>query len=136
MLPFDRRQSDPSCGQDAPELTVREERDVSVQRAKMCDDPISAVGNLCRHFTARTAVPEHNPVRSPFANVHGALSFVIAVVPFRQVRQGAQPDCSGLDDTGLPVPPKRGSPRLAKSPKPVAGWRGRMKTTTAKVVAT
>jgi P-type Mg2+ transporter len=36
-------------------------------------------------------------------------------------RHGAQPDCSWLDDTGLPVPPKRGSPRLAKSPKPVAG---------------
>jgi hypothetical protein len=32
MLPFDCRQSDPSRGQDAPELAVREERDVSVQR--------------------------------------------------------------------------------------------------------
>ena len=86
MLPFDRRQSDPSRGQDAPELAVREERDVSVQRAEMCDEPIGTVGNLCGHFTARTTVPEHIPVRSLFAYVYGALSFVIAVVPFRQVR--------------------------------------------------
>ncbi len=72
--------------QDAPELAVREERDISVQCAEMCDEPISTVGNLCGHFTARTAVPEHIPVRSPFVNVYGAPSFIIAVVTFRQVR--------------------------------------------------
>ncbi len=86
MLAFEHRQSDPSRGQDAPELAVREKRDVSVQCVKMCDEPISTIGNLCGHFTARTSVPKHIPVRSHFANVHGALSFVIAVVPFRQVR--------------------------------------------------
>jgi len=67
-------------------MAVRKERDVSIQREKVCDEPISTVGNLCGHFTARTTVPKHIPVRSPFVNVHGALSFVIAVVPFRQVR--------------------------------------------------
>jgi hypothetical protein len=86
MLPFGHRQSDPSHGQDAPELAVREERDVSVYGAKMCDEPIGTVGNLRGHFTMRTAVPKDIPAQSLLANVDGALSFVIAIVPLCQVR--------------------------------------------------
>jgi len=39
-----------------------------------------------------------------------------------------QPGCTWLDDTEPSVPPARWPPRLAKSPKPVAGWRGQTKT--------
>jgi hypothetical protein len=64
MLPFDRRQSDPSRGKDASELATREERDIAFQRVKMGDEPISTVGNLRGRFAARTTVPKHIPVWS------------------------------------------------------------------------
>src|ERR1035438_2906737 len=52
------------------------------------------------------------------------------------IRHGAQPGCSLLDDTALAAPATRGYRRLAKSPEPVAGWRGQTKTPTPKVDAT
>jgi hypothetical protein len=79
MLPFDRRHSNPSRGQDASKLAMREERDVAFQLVKMGDEPISTVGNLRGRFAARTTVPKHVPVWMLLANVHGALYFVIAI---------------------------------------------------------
>src|ERR1035441_2536146 len=52
------------------------------------------------------------------------------------IRQGAHPGCTGPGDRELAVPPKPGFPRLAKSPGPVAGWRGHTKTPTPKADAT
>ena len=72
----------------------------------------------------------------------GLVSWRILVVvlmsfPSRHcIRHGGQPGCSWLDDTELAVPPTRWLPRLAKSPRPVAGWRGQTKTPTPKAVAT
>jgi len=43
------------------------------------------------------------------------------------IRRGARPGCISLYDTTRAVPLKRWPPDLAKSPMPVAGWRGQMK---------
>jgi hypothetical protein len=49
--------------------------------------------------------------------------------PSRQcIRLGVQPGCTWLDDTKIAVPLAPGPPLLAKSPRPVAGWRGQTKT--------
>src|ERR1017187_5505422 len=67
----------------------------------------------------------------------GILVVMLRSLPSRQcIRRGAQPGCTWLDEPELAVPPTRGTPRLAKSPKPVAGWRGQTKTPTPKAVAT
>ena len=86
MLPFDHRQSEPSRSQDASEVAMLEERDISAQRPKTDNEAISAVGNLRGRFTPGTAVPKEIPGRPPFANVRRASSFVLAIVPLRQVR--------------------------------------------------
>src|SRR5271157_707046 len=65
------------------------------------------------------------------------VSLVSRSCPSRHcIRHGAPPGCTWLDDTELAVPPTRGPPCLAKCLKPVAGWRGQMKTSTPKAVAT
>ena len=43
MLPFEHRRADPSRGQDAPELAMREQRDVPLKSAKASDEPIGAL---------------------------------------------------------------------------------------------
>jgi len=58
VLPFNRRRPDPSRGEDAPELAMREERDVAFQRLKLRNEPTGAGGNLRRRFTAGAAIPE------------------------------------------------------------------------------
>ena len=86
MSRFAYGQVNPTRGQDASEMAMREERDVSVQLPKTGNESVRAVGNLRWCFTIWTAVAEEVPVRSRLANVRGALSFVVAVVPLHQVR--------------------------------------------------
>ena len=57
-------------------------------------------------------------------------------IPSRHCIRQPQPGCTWLDETELAAPPPRWPPRLARSPKPVAGWRGQTKTPTPKAVAT
>ena len=69
--------------------------------------------------------------------IHGIHVVMLMSFPSRHcIRHGAQPGCTWLDETELAVPPTRWPPGLAKSPKPVAGWRGQTKTPTPKAVAT
>ena len=42
MLGVDHGQSDPPSSQDATELAVREERDISAERAEMVDESVAA----------------------------------------------------------------------------------------------
>ena len=64
MLRLPHRQSDPTRGQDAPEVAMREDGNVSSQRAETGNHTVSAVGNLGRRFTTRTSVSKKIPVRS------------------------------------------------------------------------
>jgi len=62
---------------------------------------------------------------------------LLIVIPLRCcIHHGVQPGCSWLDGTTLPGLPVYWSPCLAKSPKPVAGWRGQTKMPTSRAVAT
>ena len=82
---FGHRQSDPARGQHAADLAVSEECDISVQRAQAGDEAIGAVGNLRRHFTARTTIAIDIPVGPLLEDLQGTQSFVIAIVPFGEV---------------------------------------------------
>ena len=103
MGTFAHWQSNPSRGQDAPKVAVREERDFSVQLPKMGYESVGAVGNLSGRFTPGATVAENIPIRSALANVHGASSLVISIVPFGEIRfdfriiiqsnQGTSPLC-------------------------------------------
>ena len=54
----------------------------------------------------------------------------------RCIRHGGRHCCTWLYDTELAEPPTRGTPRLAKSPKPAAESHGQTKTLGPKAVAT
>jgi len=86
MLRLPYPQSDPTRGQDAPEVAVREDGNIALQRPEPSNQPICAFGNLGRRFTARTSVSKDIPVRPCLANIYRALSFVVAIVPLRQIR--------------------------------------------------
>jgi len=57
---------------------MREQRDVSVQRTKVCDGPIDAIGNLRGRFAARTTGPNTIAARAQLANVRRAPPYEIA----------------------------------------------------------
>ena len=86
MLRFDQCQSNPTHSQNAAELAMRKECNISIQCAQVNDEPVGTVANLCRRFAVRTTIPKHVPVRPHFSDVHGALPFIIAIIPFRKVR--------------------------------------------------
>jgi hypothetical protein len=86
MWSFNHWQSNPSSGENAPKLAVREERDFSVQLSKMRYQPVGTLGNLSGRFTSGATIAKDIPIRSALANVYRAPPFVIAIVPFGQVR--------------------------------------------------
>ena len=56
MLTLGNLKTDPTYGQDAAEMTMREEGDISRKLAQAGDQSVRAVGNLSGCFTFRTAV--------------------------------------------------------------------------------
>ncbi len=85
MRAFPYRQSNPSRGEDAAKLAVRKKSDLSVQLSKICDEPVGTAGDLSRRFTSRATIAEDTPVGVLLADVDGAPTFVIAIVPFGEV---------------------------------------------------
>jgi hypothetical protein len=81
MLRIDHRKSDPTRGEDAAELAVREKSNVPIDIAERSEEPVSTSGYVSGHFTMRTTVPKDVPARSSLINVDGSLPFVIAVIP-------------------------------------------------------
>jgi len=79
------RQSNPSRGEDAPKLPVREQGDLSVQLPKLLNKPVGSVGNLPGRLTPGATVEENIPIGTVFANVRGASSLVRTIIPFGQV---------------------------------------------------
>ncbi len=92
MLGLDDGEADPAACEHAAELAVRKERDAALQRAQMGNEPVSAGGDLPGGFAIRAAIAKEVPARPGDADVHGALAFVVAVVPLGEV---------GLDLRGL-----------------------------------
>ena len=131
-LRFAYGQFNPTRGQDASEVAMGEERDISSQRPKAKNEPISASGDLRGRFTVRAAVAEEIPVRSRLQNVRGELTFVVAIVPLRQVRfdfgRGSQPGQFTRSSGALPRagqhPIKPDVPEaMSKFPRPVLARR-------------
>ena len=106
MLSFEHRRANPSRGQDAPELAMREQRDLPPKSAKASDKSIGALEDLVGRVTVRTTVAKDVPARSSLANVLGALPFVIAIVPLGQVgldlRRRREPDQLASSPRALP----------------------------------
>ena len=74
--------------------------------------------------------------REPIATISEPTGKRAHVPSRKNTRHGAPPSCTWPDDTELVVPLTRWAPRLAKSPKPVAGWREQTKTPMPKAVET
>ena len=81
------RQADPSRGQNASELPMREQRYIPFEIEQFLKQPVSAIRDLLGGFAVRASVSPNVPVRSGFADVDGELSLVIAIVPFLQIRR-------------------------------------------------
>ena len=69
-----------------PNWPCEKECNISIQCTKMNDEPVGMLANLCGRFAVRTTIPKHIPVRPHFSNIHRALPFIIAIIPFRKVR--------------------------------------------------
>src|SRR5271166_2861005 len=104
MLPAACRQPNPPCREHAQHMAVREQRDVTVSRARPGDHPVYPRTHFVRRLAARASIPEDQPARCDLVDLLGRYSFVLAVVPLDQV---------GVDDslvaetrqlTGLPRP--------------------------------
>jgi len=144
MLRLPHRQSDPASGQDASEVPMGEERGISVQSAETGNEAVSTVGNLGGRFTARTAVPKEIPVRSRPENVRRALSFVVAIIPLRQVRfdfgRRIQPGQLTRSSRALQRAGQHASKRdvpeaLSKLPRPVLAVSGQGNVRATRVLA-
>ena len=86
MLRLCDRQPNPPGGEDAAKMAVREECDVPIQHAESCNEAVRTGGNLGRRFTVRRAVTKEIPVRSRREYVVKGPSFVVSIVPLREVR--------------------------------------------------
>src|SRR5262249_14442527 len=76
-----RREADPAGDEYSQYVTVREEHDVSLDRADPGDDPVGAGRDLARRFARRAAVAENHPPRSLRLNLRRRAPFVFAVIP-------------------------------------------------------
>jgi len=107
-------QADPSRSEDASKLTVREQRDISVQLPQMGYEPICAAGNLSRRLAPGATITEDIPVGPAPANVRGASSFVIAIVPFGEVHFDFRVLIQSNQGTCPPGPPARAAEHMPK----------------------
>src|SRR5437867_10264521 len=67
-------------------MAAREKQNVSGHLAHSLHYAICSRSNLFWHFAARAAVAEQLPVRTFSKDVNRAATFVLAIVPFDQVR--------------------------------------------------
>ena len=67
-------------------MAMREDGNVAFQCPKSSNRPICAFGNLGGRFAAWASVSKDIPVWPCLANIHRALSLVVAVVPLRKIR--------------------------------------------------
>src|SRR5450755_3789638 len=67
-------------------MAMREDGDVAFQRPEPGNHPICTFGNLGGRFAAWASVSKDIPVWPCLANIHRALSLVVAVVPLREIR--------------------------------------------------
>src|SRR5262245_3150509 len=85
MLAAARRQLDPARREHAQHMSVREWRDVVVDRARPGDHPVDTRTHLFRRLTARASIPEDQPIRRNLTDLLGRQSLELAVVPLDQV---------------------------------------------------
>ena len=101
-------------------MTVRKEGDISVQRPESGQETVGAFGNLPGSFPARTPIAKEIPVRAPFANIHGTQSFVVAVIPLREVRVDLGDSAESGQLTSPPRSLSRAGQHLSKLDVPEA----------------
>src|ERR1035437_782881 len=86
MLPFDHWKADPPGRQCGAELAMRKERNVATHRAQFRDDPVGTGGHFGGGLAVGAAVAPDVPVWILLAYIHRPPSFIVAVVPFSQIR--------------------------------------------------
>src|SRR5439155_8227083 len=78
-------QAQPACGEDAQQVAVTEEEDVPVDGPQSGDHTVSTGAHHLDRLAARTAIAEEIPARTLLANVSGAPTLVLAVIPLLQI---------------------------------------------------
>src|SRR5579883_1066359 len=86
QLAGSRSQSKPASGQDTQDVPVREQRDISIGVAGAFEHRAGASRDLFDAFAVRHRPGPDRPSGSLLPNLGGGPAFVIAVVPFAQVR--------------------------------------------------
>ena len=102
------RQSQPSGCEYSQHVAVSERNCIASQRTHFCDHTIDSHAELLRSFSASAAaIVEDCPARMVSLNLVGGQSFVIAVVPFHQIRINLGARSQSRQFTGLPRPSQR-----------------------------
>src|SRR5437667_9304275 len=86
MLTFANWQTDPTHRCHPKEMPMREHGNRPLQLPKSCEQPVGAQRNLFHRFTVRATVLKQVPLPPLRMNRGARPSFVVAVVPFLEIR--------------------------------------------------
>ena len=101
------RQIDPARRQNAKNVTVRKQRDISIEGSNSRDNPIGSNTDLQRRFAAWTAIAKNGPVGSRLPNLLSREAFIFAVVPLHKVSIDAGERTESCKLAGLARPLER-----------------------------
>src|SRR5438309_8915373 len=86
IAPAGSFETEPTGGEDAQDMTARKHEDVAAEGTHTADDAIGSYADLVRSFPARATVAEQMPIRALPEDLGGAPAFILAIVPFCQIR--------------------------------------------------
>src|SRR5229473_4428211 len=86
IAPSRRFEAEPAGGDHAQDMGARKHQDIAADGAHAADDAIGPCADLVRSFPTRATVAEQLPIRALPEDLGGAAAFILAIVPFRQIR--------------------------------------------------
>src|SRR6266404_6728648 len=88
ITPARRFEAEPACGEHTQNMGARKHQDVTLDGPYTIDDTVGARAHLVRGLASGTAVAEQIPIRALLQDLDSAAAFILAIVPFDQIRIG------------------------------------------------
>lgn len=115
-LALDRGQFQPAGCQDAQQVAVSEEKRIPIGGKSTLDHCTGAGANLLHGLAVRNAVAKDVPIGAGLANLRAGAPFIIAVIPFDEVRFGLRLSAKAGQFAGAPRALKRAGQHQGKLP--------------------
>src|SRR5882724_5599518 len=88
ITPARRFEAEPACGEHPQNMGARKHQDVALDGAYTIDNTVGSRAHLVRGLPSGAAVPEQIPIRALLQDLDRAPAFILAIVPFDQIRIG------------------------------------------------